>query len=623
MANLHSIWRSTWRGGVYPQKPSSIHSESESWSWICRAAGPAAVQLFGRSAQWVQRLGQPPYKCAKATLALLLLVALPARSPAEASLSDTEATIVIYNKNDPQSQELALYYSVKRNIPGVNLCSLDCPLTEEITREQYNKSILRPLREFLQSRDLMKFGPLPGAGAKNRNLLIAIKSHVRYLVLCRGIPLKISQDDTVPVEADFKDFKPELLVNAAAVDSELANLPAPQLPITSYLPNPLFRKKFSDFQEWNHRLLCVARLDGPTSKAARRLIDSALEAEKNGLYGRAFFDLRNIPDSDKGYKWGDDEIRLAKHSLEERAWETVVDEKAVVFGDEVDASSCAIYAGWYTSNLAGPFASPDFVFRPGAIAYHIHSWSAATLRSETSGWAGPLVSHGAAATLGCVYEPYLQITPCISVLVKKLLEGCTFGEAAYSSQEFLSWMTTVIGDPLYRPFAISNEKRIADYEARYASLDANEKSSLAWAYRLKARQIYVSGKPSEALQLAFDQAMRLENRASWTGLANLYLMSGDIKRAAEAAKAAVPLAREQGNQQGTLCFAARTCAQARDWDASVDYYRALLTEFPKMPDFINLCREAESVAIQGKRSTDIQFFQKLQLPKSPEIHGVN
>jgi hypothetical protein len=30
--------------------------------------------------------------------------------------------------------------------------------------------------------------------------------------------------------------------------------------------------------------------------------------------------------------------------------------------------------------------------------------------------------------------------------------GYTFGEAAWAAQPVLSWQTTVIGDPLYRPF---------------------------------------------------------------------------------------------------------------------------------------------------------------------------
>ena len=36
-----------------------------------------------------------------------------------------------------------------------------------------------------------------------------------------------------------------------------------------------------------------------------------------------------------------------------------------------------------------------------------------------------------------------------------MASGYTFGEAAWAAQPALSWQTTVIGDPLYRPFGKS------------------------------------------------------------------------------------------------------------------------------------------------------------------------
>ena len=50
-------------------------------------------------------------------------------------------------------------------------------------------------------------------------------------------------------------------------------------------------------------------------------------------------------------------------------------------------SQIAIYAGWYDGDVSGPFTLPKVEFMPGAFAYHLHSFSADTLRSETSHWA--------------------------------------------------------------------------------------------------------------------------------------------------------------------------------------------------------------------------------------------
>ena len=54
-------------------------------------------------------------------------------------------------------------------------------------------------------------------------------------------------------------------------------------------------------------------------------------------------------------------------------------------------------------------------------------------------------------------------------LERQLRAGSTFAEAAYAAQPALSWMTTFIGDPLYRPFGanamIKPPKTAAEYVA--------------------------------------------------------------------------------------------------------------------------------------------------------------
>jgi hypothetical protein len=117
------------------------------------------------------------------------------------------------------------------------------------------------------------------------------------------------------------------------------------------------------------------------------------------------------------------------------------------------ATDCALYYGWYAGAVAGPFAQRDFRFTPGAVAVHIHSFSAGTLREPNLDWVAPLLMHGAAASLGNVYEPYLQLTTHLDIFNDRLLHGFTFAESAYMATQALSWMTTMVGDPLYRPYA--------------------------------------------------------------------------------------------------------------------------------------------------------------------------
>ena len=86
---------------------------------------------------------------------------------------------------------------------------------------------------------------------------------------------------------------------------------------------------------------------------------------------------------------------------------------------------------------------------------HIHSYSATTLRNRDTGWSGPFVARGVTATVGNVFEPYLQLTHRPDLLLRALVRGATFGDAACYAQPALSWQVIAIGDPLYRPFAVS------------------------------------------------------------------------------------------------------------------------------------------------------------------------
>jgi len=51
-----------------------------------------------------------------------------------------------------------------------------------------------------------------------------------------------------------------------------------------------------------------------------------------------------------------------------------------------------------------------------------------------------------------VYEPFLNGTPRLDILVQRLVQGRTWGEAAWMAQPQVSWQMCFVGDPLYRPF---------------------------------------------------------------------------------------------------------------------------------------------------------------------------
>jgi hypothetical protein len=208
-------------------------------------------------------------------------------------------------------------------------------------------------------------------------------------------------------------------------------------------------------------MILVTRLDGPQPSDVRRMIDDCLVAEENRLAGEAVVDTRGITDVKDGYISGDIWLRSARDMLVKDGWDVKFDDKPDVLPATDPCNRVALYLGWYHDVAVGPWVTPPNRFVPGAIAYHLHSFSAVTVRSATSNWVGPLIAHGADATMGMVYEPYLALTPHEDIFVRRLLQGDYFAEAAYASERGLSWMLTVVGDPLYRPFRLPLDSALA------------------------------------------------------------------------------------------------------------------------------------------------------------------
>ena len=117
-----------------------------------------------------------------------------------------------------------------------------------------------------------------------------------------------------------------------------------------------------------------------------------------------------------------------------------------------------------------------------------------TLRDPNAFWVAPLLARGAAATLGNVYEPYLQFTAHLNIFNDRLLHGFTFAESAYSSIDVLSWTSVMVGDPLYRPYAswlqleVSADSGKTDSWKMYHDFAVQNFSSASAQYRSLARQ---------------------------------------------------------------------------------------------------------------------------------------
>ena len=409
--------------------------------------------------------------------ALFLALFLHAATTVFARDKLSDATIVLFNTNDPESEGLAGYYAQKRDIPPDRVVGLLCPSSEEISRTDFNTTIAAPLRKKMQAKGWWKMlrGP---SGQKS-----VVQTSIRFVAIMRGVPLKISADASIPPLEGAKNI-PEAISsrNEASVDSEISALGLPNWKPASVIENPYFGR-FTQILDDSvfPGMLLPARLDGPTASMVRAMIDDSLMAEKEGLWGWAYIDGRDITSG--GYTEGDNWMRHLVEILRQRGVPTIFDNLPSTFGDQFPITDAAIYFGWYAGDVNGPFARQDFRFKSGAVAVHLHSYSANTLRSTTTNWCGPLIARGVAATLGNVYEPYLSLTANLDIFQDRLMSGLTLAESAHMSMRALSWMGVVIGDPLYRPYAVWNQfydprNRPPNPWRRFRSITLNAKGNI-------------------------------------------------------------------------------------------------------------------------------------------------
>src|SRR6266516_3934623 len=360
---------------------------------------------------------------------------------AEQPLADL--TIVVYNKAVPESVELAKFYAEKRGIAPDHLIGLDCSTEEEITREQYDATIAGPLRDVFSQRHWWAVNESPGKPP------VVTASSVHFVAIIKGVPLKIHSVDSY--SGDQRGNGPIRSRNEASVDSELAVLAAYSRQISGVALNPYFRSFRAISGLENQTLLLVCRLDAPSAEIVRKMITDAIATEKDGLWGRAYVDGANKTVA--GWAAGDEWLAEIVGQLHKVGIPVVYENTPALFPEAYPMTDCALYYGWYAGSVTGPFARPDFHLVPGAIAVHIYSFSASTLRDSNTNWVASLVSKGAAASLGNVYEPYLQLSSHLDIFNNRLLHGFTFAESAYMSIPALSWMSVMVGDPLYRPYA--------------------------------------------------------------------------------------------------------------------------------------------------------------------------
>lgn len=408
------------------------------------------------------------YLFASATaLFLLSLFSAPVHA-----LTPQEVVIVV-NKNVPEGIDLAQQYMKARSVPKENMIILETSAKENISREDFEKSIEAPVKEFILKNDLefkrfkcllIMYGlPLRVEPPKPSEAeLVDVKKAVGELndVSSRAENLKDPQpEELAKIRQQISSLKKKIAAllktgYGASLDSELALVREDKYRLDGWVLNRMFAGfKDKNMTNMPRNPMLVSRLDGPDKIVVARMINDSVEAEKNGLKGKAYFDARWPYSEEKTsdyYMIYDRSIhKTAKMVKESGRMEVVLDQRSELFQSGT-APDAALYCGWYS---LGNYVDA-FKWSKGAVGYHIASSECVTLKSSNNnGWCRMMLLHGAAATIGPVAEPYVNAFPYPELFFGLILDGrVSLAEAYALSVPYWSWQMVLIGDPLYRPF---------------------------------------------------------------------------------------------------------------------------------------------------------------------------
>jgi uncharacterized protein (TIGR03790 family) len=354
----------------------------------------------------------------------LLLVGLVAVAAGHAQTGDQ--VLLVANRKDAASREVADYYRPRRSVPVANVCWLETTSQEEIPWDIYQQQIEKPVALCLER-----------GGLKEKAL---------YIVLTLGVPLKVTGGGR------------GLGVEHASVDSELAllygKLHGAAINRAGALKNPFFGKRDEPFRHPRFPIYLVARLAAYDVAQVKAMIDRSLTASNRGKF---VIDL-STSRTDQGNDW------LQTAAILLPAARVVMDQSSKVLYDEHDVIG---YAAWGSNDGNRRKRNLGFQWLPGAVATEFVSTNARTLQRPPVDWsfgawlekyrmfggsvqslAADYIDQGATAATGNTYEPFLVGCARPDYLLPAYFHGRNLAESYYLSIQWLSWQGVLLGDPL-------------------------------------------------------------------------------------------------------------------------------------------------------------------------------
>lgn len=247
----------------------------------------------------------------------------------------------------------------------------------------------------------------------------------------------------------------------ASVDSELALLHWGKYSLQGPAMNPLSWRAKPPASAKVARPMMVARLDGPSRADVARMIEDSSKVEKTGLAGELYVDAGgpSILTAQARSAYDAKLNALANFARRHSAMKVVLDTGPTVFREGA-CPNAALYVGWYSLQKY----IDAFKWNTGAVAWHVASWEAVSLRNPQSNeWCVKMIQNGVAATLGAVGEPLLMAFPEPADLMAMLMTGqYTIAECYWRTIPHASWQMVLLGDPLYNPFKAKPQVKVKD-----------------------------------------------------------------------------------------------------------------------------------------------------------------
>jgi uncharacterized protein (TIGR03790 family) len=351
-------------------------------------------------------------------------------APYDAPLPESDSILFIYNTLDSDSVAIKDYYTsatTGRGISDEMIYGMNLSLGEAITRTEYNEQIKAPVENFILTHDL--------------------KYRIKYIVLAKGIPLKVNATH----DGDY------YTLDYAAVESEMTLLFNTN-PLDGKVNNPFYAKPAGS---WFHPFKFsygTGKMSYLVTRLAAWDLDEVFAEIDRGLYGYSGSEAYAILDGGTSY----DRMESAATRYADMGLQYLFENGPIFLTAETIANPAIsdhviAYTGHGIHHNPAPpggtyyIAELDFTLLNGAIFNTYESFNGTTFieaNRSSHGMVGDWIRVGGTGGIGHVFEPWSDAVGDERYLYPRQVSGHNLAEACYMSCKYLSWTETIVGDPL-------------------------------------------------------------------------------------------------------------------------------------------------------------------------------